>query len=384
MIKRIPTGAAAAVALLLAGVAGSCSRSSDKAAAAVASARPSAFKVSDAQRARLQIVTVATTKFRPTLEVTGTVAFNGDRSTQVLSPISGPVRRIDVSLGAAVVPGQPLAAVSSPDFAAAVATYRKAETTLRNTARILTRNEQLFANDALARSDLEQARNDNASAAADREAAMLALRALGLDEPTVAAIRDGQIAAPVESAIRAPIRGTVVEKLINPGQMLQAGTTPAFTVADLQTMWVMASVYTADIPLLSAGNPVDILTDASATPTRGRVDYIAPIVDPGTKAVAVRVVAENPGQVLKRDMFVRMFVHSRSERAGLLVPVAAVLRDEESLPFVFVAAADGTFARHRVTLGYRVDDRYEITSGLSAGDKVVSDGALFIQFAESQ
>jgi cobalt-zinc-cadmium efflux system membrane fusion protein len=374
--------AASACATLVAFAAG-CGAKPDAAIAAAAE-KPSAFKVTDEQRAKLRIVTLSKETFRPTLEVTGTVAFNGDKSTQVLSPVSGPVARIVVNLGANVTQGEPLALVASPDFAVDVATYRKAETSLRNTARILKLDEQLFANDALARSDLDQARSDNAGAEADRDAAMLALRSLGLDDPTINSIRDGQRTAPVQGTIVAPIPGTVVEKLINPGQLLAAGSTPAFTVADLTSMWVIASVYATDIPLVTKGVDVDILTDASPKPVHGFVDYVAPIVDPGTKATTVRIVAENSAQLLKRDMFVRMIVHSRQERSGLLVPVASVLRDDDNLPFVFVSNAEGAFVRRRVTLGYRVADRYEILTGLAAGEKVVADGALFVQFAESQ
>jgi cobalt-zinc-cadmium efflux system membrane fusion protein len=345
---------------------------------------PAAFKVTPAQRARLTIMTLARENFRPTLEITGTVAFNGDRSTQVLSSVSGPVSQLLVTLGATVTAGQPLATVSSPDFAAAVATYRKAENTLRNSTRILKLDEQLFANDALARSELDQARSDNQSALADRDAAVLALRALGIADSTISSIRDGRRAAPVLGTIVAPIPGTVVEKLINPGQIVAAGTTPAFTVADLRSVWINASVYAQDLSLVAKGVAVDIYTDASPKPVSGVVDYVAPIVDPGTKATTVRVVATNPGQVLKRDLFVRMVVHSREARSGLLVPVAAVLRDDENLPFAFVAAADGSFLRRRVTLGVRVGERYEILTGLAIGDKVVADGGLFIRFAESQ
>lgn len=363
--------------------AAGCAGKPDAAAAAVTE-KPSAFKVTDEQRAKLTIVTLAKESFSPTLDVTGTVAFNGDKSTQVLSPVSGPVSRIIATLGTEVTPGQTLATVASPDFAADVAAYRKAETALRNTTRILKLDEQLFANDALARSDLDQARADDASAEADRDAALLALRSLGLDEATVNAIRDGKSTAPVQGTIVAPIPGIVVEQLINPGQLLTAGTTPAFTVADVTSMWVIASVYATDIPLVSKGVHVDIFTDASTKPVAGVVDYVAPIVDPGTKATTVRIVAENPAQVLKRDMFVRLLVRSRQEHTGLLVPVAAVLRDDDNLPFVFVSDASGAFMRRRVTLGYRVGERYEIPTGLAVGDKVIGDGALFIQFAENQ
>ncbi len=322
--------------------------------------------------------------FRPTLEVTGTVAFNGDKSTQVMAPISGPVSRIIVSLGTTVAAGEPLATVASPDFAAAVAGYRKSDEAARNTQRILKLDGQLFQNDALARSDLDQARTDAASAAADLEAAVLQLRSLGVEDSVITAIHEGKQTAPVESVIRSPIPGTLVERLISPGQLIQAGTTAAFTVAELSSMWVFASVYSTDIGLVSAGETAQIVTEGSEKPVAAHVDYVAPIVDPGTKATSVRLVADNPGQILKRDMFVRVLIRSTQEHHGILVPSAAILHDEDNLPFVFVAKSDGTFDRHRITVGYRVDDRYEVLTGNTAGDKVVANGALFIQFAESQ
>jgi cobalt-zinc-cadmium efflux system membrane fusion protein len=360
-----------------------CGRKPDAAVAAAAE-KPTSFKVTDAQRSKLTLVTLANESFRPSIEVTGTVAFDGDKSTQVLSPVSGPVSRIVATLGEQVTAGQTLATVASPDFAADVATYRKAVTAAQNATRILKLDEQLFANDALARTDLEQARSDSATADADRDAALLALRSLGVPDTTIDAIRDGKRMTPVQGTIVAPIPGTVVEKLINPGQLLAAGSTAAFTVADLSTMWVIASVYAADLPLVTKGESVDIAVDETSKPVEGHVDYVAPIVDPGTKAATVRIVSGNPAQLLKRDMFVRMLVHSSHELHGILVPVASVLRDDDNLPFVFIANADGGFTRRRVTVGHRVGQRYEIVSGLTAGEKVVGDGALFIQFAESQ
>ncbi len=348
------------------------------------SARPTAFRVTDAQRARLKVVRVEMTTFRPLLNATGTVAFNGDHSTSVIAPISGPVVRVLAQLGARVRARQTLATVSSPDFATDVAAYRKAEQQAQNSKRILDRNEQLFANDALARSDLDQSRTDAAAAAADRDAAAQQMRAIGIDEATITAIHNGRVVPLIEGAIRAPISGVVVEKLIAPGQLLQAGTTAAFTIADLSTMWVLASVYGDDIGAVHKGDSVDIFTDASATAVTGHVDFIAPIVDPGTRATTVRVLASNGAQLLRRDQFVKVRFHASATRTGIIVPATAVLRDDDNLPFVFLVNPDGTFARRRVTLGLELESGYEITAGLATGDRLLTNGALFVQFAEHQ
>jgi len=335
------------------------------------------------QRQRIHLLDVQPITFRPLIEATGNVAFNGDKSTQVLSPVSGPATRVIANPGTVVSRGQPLVYVSSPDFAEAVAGYRKAQTAFRNAKRIADRDSALFKNDALARSELEQAQADVAAAEADLDAAIQSMRSLGVEESQIQSIQQGK-SVPIEAIIRAPIAGTVVEKLIADGQLLAAGSTPCFTIADLSTMWVMANVFANDLRDVVVGQPVDIITDVAHAPISGRVDYIAALADPGTKAVSVRVVAPNPGGVLRRDMFVRVQIKSGHEHRGILVPTSSVLRDDQNLPFVFVAAGQNAFARRRIDLGSRVGDSYEVTSGLVAADQVVTEGALFLQFAESQ
>jgi cobalt-zinc-cadmium efflux system membrane fusion protein len=124
----------------------------------------------------------------------------------------------------------------------------------------------------------------------------------------------------------------------------------------------------------------------SPTPFQGVVDYVGALVDPATRATSVRLVVQNRNDLLKRDMYVNVKIEGSAQRSGILVPTDAVLRDDENLPFVFIAsgtAPSTQYARRRVVVGSRVGNRYEITSGLNAGDRVVAQGALFLQFAES-
>ena len=348
------------------------------------SERPRTISFTPDQRARLRILTVAAVPFRPAVSTTGTVAFDQDVSTQVLAPISGPVTRVIAKPGTYVRPGEPLATVSSPDYATAVAGYRKAEATAVQTKRVADLDEQLWKNDAIARRDLEQAQLDAVAASADRDAALQQLRALGVQESTIEALRSNRPTGQVEGAIRSPIAGTVVEQLINPGQLLQAGTTPTFTVADLSTVWVMANVFESDLPLVTKGETATVTMSGAAAPFTGRVDYVSALVDPATKATAVRVVVSNTNRLLKKDMYVNVVIQSNKMQQGLLLPVSAVLRDEDNLPFVYVENADSTFARRQITLGARVGDRFEIKAGIAPGDKVIAEGGLFVQFAQSQ
>ena len=144
----------------------------------------------------------------------------------------------------------------------------------------------------------------------------------------------------------------------------------------------MAHLFGADLGSVSIGDTAEVLTGTAHF--SGTVSNICALVDPDTRSVAVRVVVENPGGLLKKQTYVHVLIHSRKETTGLLVPVSGILRNEENLPFVYVAQPDGSFGRQRVTLGYREGDRYDITAGLKAGDRVVVDGGLFVQFLQNQ
>jgi membrane fusion protein, heavy metal efflux system len=374
---------------LIAGLAllSACGKSDESANTVTpASAKPSNLTLTPEQQARIHLVTIAPSKYYASVATTGTVAFNGDRSTQVLSPVSGPVTKLLVQPGTAVSAGTALATVSSPDFAAAVGAYRKAVVTATNLQRIADQDVQLFKTDALSRRDLEQAQADAASAVADREAALEQIRSLGIDPAVIQNATNGGSTGAVPGVIRAPIAGTVVERLITPGQLLQAGSTPAFTIADLSTVWVMANVFEADLASVHKGEQVTVTSAVSPTPFSGTVDYVGALVDSVTRATSVRLVVRNRDDLLKRDMYVNVDIKSDHQKTGVLAPVDAVLRDDQNLPFVFVATGTSPnvqYARRSVTLGARIGDDYEILSGLHPGDRVVAEGALFLQFAES-
>lgn len=372
---------------VLATILGACSSKSSPPKSDSATAQSpasSGFSLTAAQKSRIQVVTVTPTMFQPSIDVTGTVAFDGDRSTQVLSPVSGPVTGLLVQVGTHVARGAALATVASADFASAVAAYRKAESSYRNLQRIADQDVQLFKTDAISRRDVEQAQTDASAAAADRDAALQQMRSLGVDAHSIEQIRSNPAVQIIPALIRSPIDGTVVERLITPGQLLQAGTTAAFTVADLSTVWVLANVFESDLATVHNGQLATVTSSVSPAPFVGKVDYVSALVDPTSRATSVRLLVRNRNDLLKRDMYVRVSIKSNANRSGILIPTSAVQRDDENLPFVFVEAANGTYGRQRLTLGERVGDRYEVLSGLTGGVKIVADGALFIQFAESQ
>lgn len=378
---QIPIIAFVLVAALLT-MAGCTGKNDDS--AATASVTATNITLTPDQRKNIGLHTVARSRFQRTVEATGSVDFDNEHATAVLAPISGPVSRLLADVGARVKKGDPLAIVDSPDFATAISTYRKALTTAHTARRLANLEKDLVEHEGVARREEDQAQTDAANAEADLEAARQGLISLNVDPQTIKAVEQGRSISHIEGVIRSPIAGTVVDRQITPGQLLQAGTTPAFTVADLSRVWVMAQVSASDLPSVSLGDMADVLPAADSKGVAGKVTNISSLVNPDTRLVPVRVVVDNPQSLLRKQMYVSVKIHSRQEMEGLLIPVSAILRDEENLPFVYVVQHDGSFARRSVTVGYRTGDQLDIPSGLQVGDQVVVDGGIFVQFMQNQ
>jgi membrane fusion protein, heavy metal efflux system len=339
------------------------------------------FTVPKEQLAHLQVVGAEKGPLPRSLRLSGTAAYDAFATTPVFAAIGGPVHELLVAPGQFVQAGQPLLTVTSPDFSASRSVYLKARDAYALTEKLYTRAQDLFAHGAISEADLQQAESNHTQAHADMEAAADTLRALGLKDPEAIVKKMGQSTA--EIPVLAPVTGEVVERLVGPGQLLQGGATQCFTISNTNTVWVLANVYQSDLPFVHVGDPVDISTDSYPEIFHGKISYIAPALDPTTRTLQARIVTQNPGKKLKKDMYVTTLVKAGTIRDAITVPEAAVLRDTVNQPFVYVQTGTNQFARRAVTLGESNRDRIQITSGLKEGEHVVGDGSLFLQFKNS-
>lgn len=343
------------------------------------SATPQLFDIPQDQMSHVQVVAVSPTKLTRTMRLTGSVAYNAFETTPVVSQVGGPVTRILVVPGDHVKQGQPMLEVSSPDYSQLLDTYLKAADASRLADRNYSRAQDLYQHQALAERDLQQAESDKDQARADLDAAEQGLKILGVKDP--ANLSKGPATANIP--VLAPISGEVVERQVSPGQVLQAGQTQAFTISNMDTVWVVANVYQADLAYVHTGDNVVVQTDAYPDTFHGRISYISPALDPNTRTLQARVVVDNKGEKLKRDMYCTVMVTAGTVNNAIAVPDAAVLRDDENLPFVYVESGTNQFGRRSVRIGESTNGETQVLSGLSAGDKVVGNGSLFLQFANS-
>jgi cobalt-zinc-cadmium efflux system membrane fusion protein len=366
-------------ALAVAGCSGGSQAAKTDTADGAAAKRADLFTVPKEQLAHVQILAVHPSDFPRILRLTGTVAFNGFLTTPVISQVSGPVSRVIVSPGQQVSKGKPMLYVSSPDYSQLRANYLKARDAHSLAHKNYTRAQDLYAHHAIAERDLQAAESAEIQAQADLQAAEQSLKILGIPSP------DTLIEHPVspEVPVLAPITGEAVERLCAPGQVIQAGQTQCFTISNTKTVWVLANVYEDQLAYVHQGDLVTIKTDAYPEIFRGRISFMGAALDPTSRTLQARIDTSNPGGKLKKDMYVTATVLAGKISNALLVPDAAVLRDAENEPFVYIETAENQFARRPVKLGESVQGQTQVTSGLHAGDRVVGDGSLFLQFANS-
>jgi cobalt-zinc-cadmium efflux system membrane fusion protein len=337
------------------------------------------FTIPAEQMAHIQVLTVVPTSLTRSLRLTGTVAYNSFHTTPVISQVSGPVSRIVVAPGHKVQRGEALLYVASPDYSQMRTAYLKARDAYALAQKTYSRAQDLYQHHAIAEQNLEQASSAQAQAEGDLAAAEAALKVLGITNP------ESLVKAPpsFEALVKAPISGEVVEQNVAVGQLLQTGATQCFMISDTSTVFVLVNVYQKDLPYVRVGDTVTIQTEAYPDSFRGRISYVAASLDPNTRTLQARIETANPGQKLKKDMYVVTTVDAGTIQNAVAVPDAAVLRDSENQPFVYVEVTGSQFGRRAVTLGESIEGQTQVTSGLNPGDCIIGNGSLFLQFANS-
>ena len=318
----------------------------------------------------IKIVTVAASSSSGSLALPGRVTFNEDQTQRLASPIDGRAAKVLVKVGEKVRAGEPLVQLSSPSVGQIQADAQKTLSDLSLSEKSLERIRKLQADGAIAAKDVAQAEADHRKAVADYARVKAQLSALGVSATDPA----------VYVGLRAQISGTVVERNVLLGQEVRADkATPLMTVSNLETLWVQGDVYEQDLSLVKQGDPVVIRVPAYPDETfKGVVGHVSEVVDPGTHTVKVRCIVPNPDLRLKPEMFAQIDVQSRATRDAIYLPSKAVLNDGDKA-LVIVATAGNTFRERVVSAGADIDGQVRILRGLTPGEKIVADGAIFMK-----
>jgi cobalt-zinc-cadmium efflux system membrane fusion protein len=372
------------MALIAVAITGCQKSSVSEASAATPDAKSAAAKgeisneveLDPAMLANIHVEAVRADAGRSNLSGTGKVQFNDDRTARILAPLPGQVIDFQLHVGDPIQKDQVLFSIRSREVASLVTDYLQSQRDLDLAQKTYNMNKDLFEHQAASRISFQQAENDLAKANTQVARGEEGLRVLGIDPKE--AVKDGGLRSLIP--VRSPMAGTLIERNLTPGQYVQADSTALLTIADLSSVWVLVDVFERDIHLVRVGQKVQVV--AAAYPDRrfpASVERISDKVDPDSRTLKVRLLVSNPNLLLKPEMFITSALELSGGGGALSVPAGAVFT-EAGKSYVFVAKTERRFERRLIVATPDAEGRLRVTSGLRVGDRVVTDGAMLVDY----
>lgn len=350
------------------------------------------------QNAGVKLVEVKATTLPIHLEVTGAVAPEGSRVSEVRPLARGMITAVSVRLGDRVRAGQPMLTYDNIELGERLGEYfearaglRQAESDLVVRQRAVERAEALIGQQAISQQalDLRRAEFKNAQSAIDRAKATVDrideqihrfgltdkdLEKLGPDTP------ETNHRAATLSTIRAPFDGVITTYDVAVGEIVEPGRT-LVTIANLDTVWILADVYEKDIARVPSSGEVTVSVDAYPDRTfKGQLTYVSDVIDPKSRSAKVRSVVQNPEGLLRLDMFARVAIPTKDQQQALAVPIDAI-QQIDGQAAVFVRESETRFKRQNVQLGLQAGNMIEVKAGLKGGETIVAAGSFYFKTA---
>ena len=304
------------------------------------------------QNMGLRTETVQKIPLISTIRTYGHITTDETRTAEISPKVSGWIETLYVDFtGSEVKKGDPLLEIYSPELLSAQEEYLS----------VFRRTER--AGKGRERELLESARH----------------RLLYFDvalEEILALEQSGQVRKSV--LIRSPFSGVVTFKQAVQGSFVKAGT-KLYTISDLSRIWVETHIYEYELGRIQTGQEATLtLPYLPGRTYRGQVSFIYPYLQPKTRDVVIRLEFDNPGLVLKPEMYGDVMIHTGGDAKGLAIPAEAVIRSGER-NIVFVDQGKGKFTPRTVKTGARLDDnRIHILEGLAPGERVVTSGQFLL------
>jgi cobalt-zinc-cadmium efflux system membrane fusion protein len=335
--------------------------------------------LTESQAASIDVGPVGERLFPQQRQAYGSIDYDEDRAVQVFTPYQGRIIEAGPKLGDQVEKGQVMFTIESPDLIQAESTLIAAAGVLDLTTRALRRARELFAKQALAQKDLEQAVSDQQTAEGALKAARDAVRIFGkTDEDMDRMISQRRVDR--QLIVPSPIAGRVTARNAQPGLFVQPGNPPApYTVADLSTLWMIANVNEVDSSLFRAGQEVAVGVMAFPARTfQGRISRIATNVDPNIHRLLVRSDITDPGHELRPGMFADFTITTGDPIRAPAVPLDGVVREGDGTMTVWVTTDRHRFTQRTVTIGLQKDGYDQIVEGARPGELIATKGAVFL------
>jgi cobalt-zinc-cadmium efflux system membrane fusion protein len=312
---------------------------------------------------------------RDSLRLPAKVKLDQKRVTRIGASVAGRISEIRADLGQRVRKGEVLALLSSTELGMAQSAYLKASSQVNLRRLAVHRAQRLLQSDVIAAAELQEREGVLNEAEVDLRAAADQLRVMGISEADLQRLAKERSIHSF-SPISASIDGAVIERNIALGQVVQPSDA-LYTVADLSHVWLVADVPEQQAQWVHTGDEAE--ADIPALPgqtVRGKLIYVADMVDADTRTITVRMDVPNPTGDIKPQMLANLLIRKQGA-AALVVPGSAVVR-EDDIDHVFVETGAGRYELRKVDLGTAKGDVRPVLNGVKSGDKVVVEGAFHL------
>jgi cobalt-zinc-cadmium efflux system membrane fusion protein len=328
--------------------------------------------------AEIELAPAERRRLAKTLTFPAEVTIPSGRLSHVGPRVEGAIHHVMVEVGATVKEGDLLAVLDSIPMGEAKAAYLKALAEQDLAEKTVARERELVKTAGSARKELIEAETGLATAAIELRSAKERLHLLGLGEEDVARVPQEKGEDRAHISIFAPLAGIVLERHATPGEFVRPEE-QLFTIANLDLVWVIASVPEKDVHVVQTGVTATVRVAAQPHETfEGKVTYIAPQVDAKTRMIQVRIEVPNEKRRLKPAMFAEGALPASETVEAVAVPISAVQRLKGD-SVVFVSTDGKRFERRVVELGVQSDGYVEARGDLKAGEPVVVKGAFLVK-----
>ena len=309
------------------------------------------------------------------ISATGRIEANADRIAHVSPRISGKIVTVTASLGDSVAAGQALATLDSVELGEALNRYRQSKTRLALAQSSMERIKTLVEKKIAARKDILQAETDFKTAQTELHSDEERLALYGV---SAADLKGDDRKRPL-LPVRAPIGGIITEKHAIVGELSDPSKS-LYTVADLSSVWVMVDINEKDLARIHRGQAAIVTVGAFPDmKLKGRITYIADLVDQATRTVKARVEVANPGRKLKPEMFATVELTLPADAPPVVAVPEDALQDLDGKKVVFVAEGAAEFAARQVQAGRTAGGLVEIISGLKEGERYAVKGSFILK-----
>jgi cobalt-zinc-cadmium efflux system membrane fusion protein len=325
--------------------------------------------LSESQMAHIKIDSIRPQMLAEQLTAVGNVSFAEDNVVRIYPIVSGTVEKVFVSLGDYVQKGQPLATLLSMDMSQIQRDYNIAKSNFSVEEKNLARAQELFSSGMMSEKEFASAKKDYNNALSELNERTQILKLYGGSSSDLDAIYN----------VLAARSGYIVERNITEGtQIRNDNNTNIFTISDLKTVWVWANIHESDLAKVAEGDEVQVKTIAFPDKLfTGHVKKIGTTLDPSSRVIRVRTELNNTEGILKPDMFASILVTSKYKVSIQAIPQVAVTL-ENNRYYVMREIAKGQFEKVNITIGKSFGNYYELQSGLKSGDRIITEGSLFV------